>query len=172
MLIPVLAVALSVASVLSNSDANMLRSSDRHFSAEDDCVENAVPIPGEVWSVLKQDTDVQEVLRYQNPPLKVLPKTWFCAAVVHLHRTSGNDLVVQAEGKMTGANVTEFWVFAASPQGPKLVLKIPAHDLVIRDIESGGYKIIEASAVTARHVSTSIYKFDGHKYILYRRSWH
>jgi hypothetical protein len=169
MFIPVLAVALSVASISPNSNANMSRSSDQHFSAEDDCVKNAVPIPGDVWSVLKQDTDVQEVLQHQNPPLKVLPRTWFCAAVVHLHGTSENDLVVQAEGEMRGANVTEFWVFAGAPQGLKLVLKIPAHDLMIRDIESGGYKIIEASAATAVRVSTLIYKFDGHQYILYRR---
>ena len=77
--------------------------------------------------------------------------------------------MVQGEGAMMGANVTEFWVFAETPRGSRLVLKAPAHDLVIRDIASGGYKIIEASAVIAGHVSTLTYKFDGNQYILYRR---
>jgi hypothetical protein len=168
-LIFVLAVALSIASTSPISGLKLLLSSDQHFGAEDDAVNNAVPIPGGVWSLLKQDADVQEVLQHQNPPLKAPPRTWFSAAVIHLHGASGNDLVVQGEGRLMGANVTEFWVFTETPRGPKLVLKIPAHDLAIRDIESGGYKIIEASAVIAGHVSTLTYKFDGNQYILYRR---
>ena len=71
---------------------------------------------------------------------------------------------------MMGANVTEFWVFAETSRGPKLVLRIPAHDLLIRQTESGGYRIIEASAITAAaHVSTLTYKFDGNHYVRSRK---
>jgi hypothetical protein len=156
MLMTVLTVALSIASA----------SFDQHFSAEDDGVKNAVPIPDGVWSLLKHDTDVQKVLENQSPALKAPPRAWFSATVVHLHGESGNDLVVQGEGQMMGANVTEFWVFAETPRGPKLVLKVPAHDMVIRDAESGGYKVIEASAVIAGRVSTRTYKFDRNQYNL------
>jgi hypothetical protein len=55
---------------------------------------------------------------------------------------------------------------AILPHGPELLLKVSAHDLVIRDIESSGDKIIEASAVIAGNVSTLIYKFNGSQYIL------
>ena len=73
MLIPVLAVALNIASASSNSP-NLLRASDPHFSAENDGVKNAVPIPDGVWSLLKQDADVQRALDYQSPPLKAPPE--------------------------------------------------------------------------------------------------
>jgi hypothetical protein len=102
--------------------------------------------------------------------VKTPANTWFSAAFVHLHGAIGNDLVVQGEGPMMGANVTEFWVFAETARGPKLVLKVPAHDLLIRETESGGYRIIEASAITAAtHVSTLTYRFDGNHYVLSRK---
>lgn len=154
MLIPVLAFTLCIASVTQNLDSNPEQSSDLHFSAEDEGVKNAVPTPDGVWSLLKQDDDVREALQNQNSTVKTPPRTWVSAAIVHLHEASENDLVVQGQGPMMGANVTEFWVFAETSHGPKLVLKIPAHDLLIREARSGGYKIIEASAITAAtHVS-------------------
>jgi hypothetical protein len=169
MFMPVLVTMLSIASILPNSESNLLRSSDLHFSAEDAGVKNSVSIPNGVWLLLKQDADVQEVLENQNPPLKAPPRTWFSAVAVHLGGANGDVLVVQGESQMMGANVTEFWVFGEAPPGPKLLLKVSAHDLVIRDVESGGDKIIEASAVIAGHVSTLIYKFNGSQYILYRQ---
>jgi hypothetical protein len=170
MVIPVLAFTLCIASVAQNLDSNPVQFSGLHFSAEDEGVKNAVPIPEDVWSLLKQDDDVLEVLKHQSPPVKTPPRTWFSAALVHLHGAIGNDLVVQGEGPMMGANVTEFWVFAETSRGPKLVLRIPAHDLLIRETESGGYRIIEASAITATaHVSTLTYKFDGNHYVLSRK---
>ena len=170
MVIPVLAFTLCIASVIQNLDSNPVQFSGLHFSAEDEGVKNAVPIPEDVWSLLKQDGDVLEVLKHQSPTATTPPRTWFSAAFVHLHGAIGNDLVVQGEGPMMGANVTEFWVFAETSRGPKLVLRIPAHDLLIRETESGGYRIIEASAITAAaHVSTLTYKFDGNHYVRSRK---
>jgi hypothetical protein len=170
MVIPVLAFTLCIASVAQNLDANPVHFSGMHFSAEDEGVKNAVPIPEDVWALLKQDDDVPEVLKHQNPTAKSSPRTWFSAAFVHLHQAIGNDFVVQGEGPMMGANMTGFWVFSETSRGPKLVLKISAHDLLIRDTKSGGYRIIEASAVTAAtHVSTLTYKFDGDHYVLSRK---
>jgi hypothetical protein len=145
------------------------QSSALHFSAEDEVVKNAVPIPDEVWSLLMEDIDVRDVLQHQTPPLSVPPKNWFSATFVHLHEQRENDLAVQGEGPMMGANVTEFWVFAATERGPKLVLKVPAHDLVLRNRVSNGYRVIEASAITASRVSTLTYSFDGSHYVPTRK---
>ncbi|WP_433963965.1 hypothetical protein [Tunturiibacter gelidiferens] len=168
MLLPKLAVALSIAVVSANPGTNPLQSSDLHFSAEDVDVKDAVPISDEIWSLLKEDIDVRDQLQRQNAPLKD-PKNWFSAAVVHLHKANEYDLVVQGEGPMMGANVTEFWVFAETKRGPKLVLKAPAHDLLLRNHVSNGYRIIEASAVTALRVSTLTYTFDGNHYVLIQK---
>jgi hypothetical protein len=170
MFLPVLAVVLSVAQISQNPDSGWLRAADLHFSAEDFSVKNAVPIPDGIWSLLKQDTGVRELLQNRNPPLGDPPRAWFSATVAHLHGASENDLVVQAEGELSGANVTDFWVFAETPHGPRQVLKTSGHDLVIRNLKSDGYKIIEARAVIAGHVSTLTYKFNGSQYILYRRA--
>jgi hypothetical protein len=168
MLKAILCIALCIAAFASN--LNPLRHADLHFSAEDDSVKNAVPIPGDIWSLLKQDADVSDAAQNQTPPTKSPPRAWFSAARVHLHGSSANDLVVMGRGPIRGANMTTFWVFADTLRGRKLVLKLPAHDLVIRDAESDGYKIIDASAVIgAAHVSTLTYKFDGNHYILSRK---
>jgi hypothetical protein len=86
MLILALAAALSLALMPPISNSNLsLQSSDLHFSAEDDGVKNTVPIPDGIWSLLKEDVDVQDVMRNQNPPLKEPQRSWFSATVVHLH---------------------------------------------------------------------------------------
>jgi hypothetical protein len=164
-----LVVALSITLVSTNSAVNPLQTADVHFSAEDELVKNAVPIPDEIWPLLKVDSDVQDQLRRQTPPLKDPPKNWFSAAFVHLREQNENDLVVQGEYPMMGANVTEFWVFAETNRGPQLVLKVPAHDLFLLNRVSNGYRVIEASAVTALHVSTSTYTFDGSHYVPVRK---
>jgi len=66
---------------------------------------------------------------------------------------------------MMGANVAEFWVFAETEHGPKLVLKVPTHDLLLLNHISSGYSVIEASTVIAQHVSTLTCTFDGSRYV-------
>lgn len=168
MLKAILSLALCIVAVTWN--LNPLQHADLHFSAEDDSVKNPVPIPEAIWLILQDDADVQTIEQHQTPPIRNPPRSWFSAARVHLHGSSANDLVVQGVGSIAGANVSTFWVFADTGRGPTLLLKTPAHDLVIRDAESNGYKVIEASAViAAAHVVTLTYHFDGELYRLFSR---
>jgi hypothetical protein len=169
MLIGLLSIALCIVSVASNAAVNALHHADLHFSAENS-VKNAVPVPEAIWSLLKEDADVREVEERETPPIRNPPRNWFSAARVHLHTPRANDFIVQGEGPLMGANLSTFWVFGDTASGAKLLLKIPAHDLVIRDAESNGYKVIEASAViAAAHVVTLTYKFNGERYLLSSR---
>ena len=105
-----------------------------------------------------------EVLASQNLQADQLPKSWFAASEVRLDGPSEHDFVVIGKGMLQGANVTTFWVFAQGPQGLKLVLTLPAHDLSIKPTRTNGYRNIQAVMMTAGRVSTAELRFDGKEY--------
>lgn len=134
------------------------------FSAEDESVKQPISIPPDAWSILKKDSNVLEVLASQNLKAGQLPASWFVASEVHLDGPNERDLVVIGKGMLQGANLTTFWVFAQSPQGLKLVLTLPAHDLFIEQTRTKGYRNIQAVMMTAGRVSTAELRFDGAEY--------
>ena len=134
------------------------------FSVEDDTVKSPISIPEEAWSVLRKDTSVLDVLADQNLSAEQLPKSWFTASAVHLSGSNERDLVVMGKGPLQGANVTTFWVFAQRPEGLRLVLNAPAHDLVIKPMRWNGYKTIEIASATAVRLSKVTFRFDGNQY--------
>jgi hypothetical protein len=134
---------------------------DLRFSAEDPHPERSVELRSDLWSALQQDADVREVADQRSGGRA--QREWFIANPVHLHQNE-DDVVVQGEGPILGANVTTFWIFAENRGRPKLLLKVPAHDLFIRAKTSHGYRVIEAVAVIKGRVVTLTYTFDGEQY--------
>ncbi len=132
------------------------------LSMEDEPGANTVPIPPDVWRVLLNDRDVQTVSMNQVPPLSKPPRSWFAGFPVSLHDESASDLVVQAEDRLQGANVTTFWVFLQTPD--KLVLTLPAHDLTIMSTRWHGYRKIEAGAATGVSAWSRTFCFNGSEY--------
>lgn len=133
------------------------------FSMEDEPA-NTIAIPPQVWKVLIEDRDVRTVSASEDPPLSEPPRSWFAAFPVSLHGEGTSDLVIQAEDRLQGANVTTFWVFLQTLGGPKLVLTLPAHDLTVEAVRSHGYRKIEAGAATAVRVWTRTFCFNGSEY--------
>jgi hypothetical protein len=140
------------------------------FSAEDDSVKNPVAIPSDAWSILKSDPGVLEVLANRGLSVDQLPASWFTASEIHLDGRNESDLVVVGKGPLQGANVTTFWVFLRQPQGLKLVLNAPAHDLIIKPTRQNGYKTIEIASATAVRLSKTTFQFDGNQYRAEERS--
>jgi hypothetical protein len=134
------------------------------FSAEDEGVKQSVSIPPDAWSILKKDSSVLEVLASQNLQPDQLPASWFVASEVHLDGPNRRGLVVIGKGMLQGANVTTFWVFTQGPNGLKLVLTLPAHDLSIKSTWTKGYRDIQTTMMTAGRVSTATLRFDGKEY--------
>jgi hypothetical protein len=134
------------------------------LSAEDAPGADAVTIPQNVWSLLKEDHSVQTVLMNENPLLSEPPRSWFAGFSVNLHGEAASDLVVQAEDRLAGANVTTFWVFLQTPNGSKLVLTLPAHDLTIMSTRWHGYRKIQAAAATAVRIWSRTFCFNGSEY--------
>jgi hypothetical protein len=141
-----------------------------NFSAEDENAQQPVSIPQDAWSVLKRDSSVLEVLASQHLSVDQLPVSWFVASEVHLDGPEKKDLVVIGKGLLQGANVTTFWVFAQSPNGLRLVLTLPAHDLSIEHGRTNGYKNIRMMVATAGRISTATLRFDGKVYRLHDKS--
>ena len=135
-----------------------------HFSAEDETVQRPADIPQDAWKILQKDSDVQNVLDYDNLTVEQLPRSWFLASTVHLDGPQESDLVVIARSELSGANVTTFWLFIQTPKGMKLVLTAPAHDLFIKSSRSHGHRDIKMFALTAIRIISVTFHYDGNKY--------
>ncbi len=140
------------------------------FSAEDEGVKTPVAVPEDVLAILRTDEEVRNSLEYENIPPEKLPLSWFSASIVHLSNRKDQDLIVEGEPPLSGANTVTFWVFRATPHGHEMVLNAPAHDLIVRKARWKGYRDIEMSAETAVEFHRVILRFDGNRYEIYRET--
>jgi len=148
-----------------------------NFSAEDEGVLHPVPITEEVFALLLQDKRVRNFLTPPNPTDPDAPKALteedlrkrcFSAAVVHLHGTKSNDLVVEGQGDLRGANVIPFWVFIDTPQGMKLAMHASEHDIFVENKRWHGYRTIEIASMNCCTIWRVWLRFDGKEYVKYR----
>jgi len=142
-----------------------------HFSAEDETVKRPATIPPEVLAQLGQDSHVRKVMRGSDPLLNQPPASWFSASVVHLAGPDERDLIVEAEGGLAGANVTNFWVFRLMPGGAQLVLNGPAHDLTLMKPSWNGLHEIELESATATRFHRVVLKFNGARFAVFSDRW-
>jgi hypothetical protein len=159
-----IALLLFIAQLPSKTPQEQAKQYPLVLSMEDEPGANTSAIPSQIWRVLIADRDVQTVSVHQDPPLSEPPRSWFAAFPVSLHGEGDSDFVVQAEDRLRGANVTTFWVFLQTTDGPKLVLTLPAHDLTVENVRSHGYRKIEAGAATAVKAWTKTFCFNGSEY--------
>jgi hypothetical protein len=135
------------------------------FSAEDGTVKHPVSVPPEVNRILAQDRQVRDVLEYEHIVTDTIPSSWLLASEIHLSNSGERDLVVIAEGPLLGADVTTFWIFRTTNHKYQLLLNAPAHDLVVENTRTNGYRDIELLSATAVTVSTVLCRFKGGTYI-------
>jgi hypothetical protein len=126
------------------------RSEQTHFTTEDERVQHPIKIPESVLAIIDEDENM------------------LSASEVHLAGPSEKDIVVMAVGSLRGANITSFWVFRPTDRGFEMLLDAPAHDLIVKNSRSNGYRDIELLSATAVVVSTVIVRFDGKKYQTYK----
>ena len=145
-----------------------------HFSVEDQSVQKPVVMPSDILGTLKNDRVVQNVIKNSDPRfgLREVPLSWFSASVVHLTDENVADFIVVAKGPLANDDVTTFWVFAATPNGHKLVLSAPAHDLQITLKDWEGYREIELSGETAVEFKRIHYRWDGNNYVQVKSESH
>lgn len=141
-----------------------MRSEQLHFSAEDENVKRPIVLPEEALALIAKDSEVMELLKDQSSAAIQL-SSWLSASEIHLDGPREKDIIVVAKGPLSGANVTTFWIIRPSGRGFDLMLgAVPAHDLVIKNTRSKGYRDIEAWTATAVRESTISFRFDGNRY--------
>lgn len=139
-----------------------------HFSVENAAVRKPVPIPDEVFAILK-NADAAKRFEDDGKTPAEPQRSWFSAAVVHLQDATKNDLVVVAEAPIVGANVSTFWVFLDTPEGMKLALTAPVHDLFIRPPRWKGVRTIELDSMTCCVISTTLLRYENGQFREYRQ---
>jgi len=132
------------------------------FSAEDKGVKNPVAIPADVLEALKSDSFAADAFREE------VPSSCFSASAIRLGPRV-DDLIVEAEGSLRGANVNMFWVFVTTPRGHRLVLKAPAHDLIVENARTHEYRDITMRSATASAVTSDNMRFNGKQYTLHHQ---
>lgn len=142
-----------------------IRAEQMQFSVEEE-MEKPTTIPSDVLAILSADEYVRSKLENEDPPRKTAPVSWFSASRIHLtshpHQT---DLIVKGEWPLMGSNVGSFWVFLSTPQGHRLVLMGPAHNLEVKNTFWNKHREIELISMTAAEIHTVLCRFDGKRYI-------
>jgi hypothetical protein len=136
----------------------------RQFSMEDESVKLAASVPPEIIALLARDPDVKDALAYEHLATETIPSSWFLASEVHLSSASEKNFVVIGRGPLLGANVTTFWIFRPRDHRYELVLKAPAHTLVVKNTRSNGYRDIQLLSATAVTESTVLCRFGAGTY--------
>ena len=162
---------LAISCIATAQTKRALPSEQTAFSAEDEAVRRPVAIPEDVLAILRTNEDVRGSLENESIPPDKLPLSWFSASIVHLNDRKKQDLIVEGEPPLSGANTVWFWVFRPTPHGHELVLAAPAHDLIVRSSIHNGLRDIEMLAATSSSVHTVDFRFDGHKYAIFREKW-
>jgi hypothetical protein len=137
----------------------------RRFSAEDESVKHPATVPPELNRILAHDPAVMGVLEYEHLASDAVPGSWLLASEIHLSNSAERDLVVIAAGPLSGANVTTFWIFRSTNHGYELLLDAPAHDMVVKNSRTNGYRDVELVSATAVTVSTVLCKFKAGTYL-------
>jgi hypothetical protein len=142
----------------------------RHFSAEDETVKNPVAIPLAVRALLAKEEMVRDAARFDHIAPEDFPASWFLTSAVSLGNEGEKDLVLVGRGPMSGANITQFWVFHATDEGYDLVLQAGAHDLFVNDRMQHGFREIELQSATGIRFYTVVFRFDGKRYKVIRNT--
>jgi len=137
--------------------------------------------PKDVLQILRRNEYVLnclQFLRQEDEAPDEIPSSWFVASEIHLGGPKEVDFVVQprelgrvpAENRcLFGARVIPFWVFRNTPKGFELILEVHEHDLTVLSTRSKGYRDIETWSSTAITQTTWLYKFDGRRYVPFKR---
>jgi hypothetical protein len=140
----------------------------RNFNLED-AVQKRVDLSDAELAALAQDDLMSQEMK-NDPPIVTLTNEGLAATVVHLCGSAERDLVVVGDGApFIGANVGPFWIIRDLPAGPAVVLSEITLGLTIQSSRSNRCLNVEAFAATAVEGTTTDFRFNGQKYVVYKQ---
>lgn len=124
-------------------------------------------LPEKTLKALLKRKEVHEALSHS--PHKQ-PAKLFHAARVHLHSPDQTDLIVVGESPVSGADNTWFWIIQSYDKDPQVILWSGCNVLDVSPKHTNSYSDITTTVSTASIVIDKLFKFDGQKYKLVKRT--
>jgi hypothetical protein len=157
---------LCVTTMAQSKSAHLAEQYVFNLGVDEHVVRHSVALSDAELAVLAQDDLMRQELD-QDPPIAKLSREGLEAAVVHLGVPQERDLIVVGSGRpFIGANVGPFWVIRDLPAGPQVVLSVITLALSLRNTRSHSLRDIEIFAATAVEGTTTVFRFDGGKYMM------
>jgi hypothetical protein len=154
--------------VVASAQSSSKSAVEQRFFNLEDAVQNPVDLSDAELTALANDDLMRKEMAH-NPPITKLTQEGLAASLVHLCGARERDLVVVGNGDpFVGANVGPFWIIRDLSTGPQVVLSSGMLGLTIQETRSKGCKNIESLVATAGESTTTDFRFNGQKYLLYR----
>jgi len=125
------------------------------FGTEDPVFLKPVPVPDPVFDALRT---------LLKAPADEISADWFQASEVRLSRREKADLIVAGVG-LRGAHNLPFWIFTNVHGEFQLTLATATDSLTLQGKYRNGYRNIEISGFSGDTITTTIYGFDGKRYV-------
>jgi hypothetical protein len=157
----------------------------REFSMEKEIVplRKPLPLPESAAQALKMDGAVSSCAKDENLPNERALASWFVASEIDLGKPDEPDLIVlpaevfspqtmqtPPNGCFLGPYTMTFWVLGKVGPGYDVVLRVDAHDLTVLLSKWNGYHEIETSISNMRGSVTTMYRFNGRRYVKYKET--
>ena len=174
-----LAIVIAPAGLIQSQSQSVQNQQQTEFSMEREIVPIRRPItlPEAGVQVLKKDSAVSSCAADENLPNDQILQTWFVASEIDLAQQGEPGLIVlpaevfspstmkpAPNGCFLGPYTMTFWVLGKIGDGYKVILRVNAHDLIVRKNRRNGYRDIETSISNMHGSTTELYGFDGLKY--------
>ena len=156
-----LSICLLVSSVLSYGQSFGL---ERKFL-------NQITLPDSIYKNLLRDKDISDTIEESKDSYtttKALKKQFFQTTRVNLNNDKLPDLIIKAQSRLAGANITRYWIFERAGKGYVLVFKLEAFGISLLKNRSRGYRNIKGYSISSTQIFTTYFRFDGKKYV---ESW-
>lgn len=134
------------------------------FGAEDEKLQNPIPLPVGIKRLLAVDPYIVDSGSTEKLAPDDLPDSWFMASYVHLAGPDEKDVIVVGQCPICGANVAPFWVFRPINGGFQKILFTGALGIEVKRARTNGYRNIESGSVTMQQPNMETWRFDGEEY--------
>jgi hypothetical protein len=132
--------------------------------AEDEDIENPVPVPPAVLALILEDDMAKEALETANESVRKDASQCLRAAEVHLAGSGEIDMLVIGSSPMAAADAAWFWVVRSVNQKPQVVLRAAGNTIALLDTRTNGFRDVGTAWASASQSSQSTFRFDGAVY--------
>jgi hypothetical protein len=143
----------------------------RFFGGEEDpCLDKASsPSPPVVTSILNTN-EANETFADMEPADRASVSKLLKGLTVHLRNEQQKDMIVRGDFPMSGGDNTWFWIVTSADSRPS-AFWVQGNMVTILDSRHNGYSDIRTDWAAGSHRATRIFRYDGHRYKVFRETY-